>query len=295
MIISMYIIITILIIILVFMIIKLYFIRKSLKEIQNSISEILSTDTNNLLTISSSDKEIINLANSLNLELKNLREEKLQYENGNQELKTVMTNISHDMRTPLTAISGYIELIKENNDENKKKKYIEIIERKTNDLILLTEQLFDFSKTMDMKINIKKEKCCINEIIEESLVNYYSIFKKNNIVPKIEICNKKIYKYVDKNTIIRVFENILSNVSKYSNGDFKVVLDEYGRITFSNRATSLDATTVQKIFNRYFTVENAKKSTGLGLSIAKQLIELNDGTISAKYIKNHLIIEIYFK
>ena len=295
MIISMYIIITILIIILVFMIIKLYFIRKSLKEIQNSISEILSTDTNNLLTISSSDKEIINLANSLNFELKNLREEKLQYENGNQELKTVMTNISHDMRTPLTAISGYLELIKENNDENKKKKYIEIIERKTNDLILLTEQLFDFSKTMDMKINIKKEKCCINEIIEESLINYYSIFKKNNIVPKIEICNKKIYKYVDKNTIIRVFENILSNVSKYSNGDFKVVLDEYGRITFSNRATSLDATTVQKIFNRYFTVENAKKSTGLGLSIAKQLIELNDGTISAKYIKNHLIIEIYFK
>lgn len=295
MIISMYIIITILIIILVFMIIKLYFIRKSLKEIQNSISEILSTDTNNLLTISSSDKEIINLANSLNLELKNLREEKLQYENGNQELKTVMTNISHDMRTPLTAISGYIELIKENNDENKKKKFIEIIERKINDLILLTDQLFDFSKTMDMKINIKKEKCCINEIIEEALVNYYSIFKKNNIVPKIEICNKKIYKYVDKNTIIRVFENILSNVSKYSNGDFKVVLDEYGRITFSNRATSLDATTVQKIFNRYFTVENAKKSTGLGLSIAKQLIELNDGTISAKYIKNHLIIEIYFK
>ena len=295
MIISMYIIITILIIILVFMIIKLYFIRKSLKEIQNSISEILSTDTNNLLTISSSDKEIINLANSLNLELKNLREEKLQYENGNQELKTVMTNISHDMRTPLTAISGYLELIKENNEENIQKEYIEIIERKTNELIFLTEQLFDFSKTMDMKINIKKEKCCINEIIEESLANYYSILKKNNIIPKIEICNKKIYKYLDKNTIIRVFENILSNVSKYSNGDFKVVLTENGRITFSNKATSLDATTVQKIFNRYFTVENAKKSTGLGLAIAKQLIELNDGMISAKYIKNHLIIDIYFK
>lgn len=295
MIISMYIIITILIIILVFMIIKLYFIKKSLKEIQNQINEILLTDTNNLLTISSSDKEIINLANCLNIELKKLRKEKLQYENGNQELKTVMTNISHDMRTPLTAISGYLELIKENNEENIQKEYIEIIERKTNELIFLTDQLFDFSKTMDMKVNIKKEKCCINEIIEESLANYYSIFKKNNIIPKIEICNKKIYKYLYKNTIIRVLENILSNVSKYSNGDFKVVLAENGRITFSNKATSLDATTVQKIFNRYFTVENAKKSTGLGLAIAKQLIELNDGMISAKYIKNHLIIDIYFK
>lgn len=295
MIISMYIIITILIIIFVFMIIKLYFIKKSLKEIQNQINEILLTDTNNLLTISSSDKEIINLANCLNIELKKLRKEKLQYENGNQELKTVMTNISHDMRTPLTAISGYLELIKENNEENIQKEYIEIIERKTNELIFLTDQLFDFSKTMDMKVNIKKEKCCINEIIEESLANYYSVFKKNNIIPKIEICNKKIYKYLYKNTIIRVLENILSNVSKYSNGDFKVVLAENGRITFSNKATSLDATTVQKIFNRYFTVENAKKSTGLGLAIAKQLIELNDGMISAKYIKNHLIIDIYFK
>ena len=290
MIISMYIIITILIIILVFMIIKLYFIRKSLKEIQNSISEILSTDTNNLLTISSSDKEIINLANSLNFELKNLREEKLQYENGNQELKTVMTNISHDMRTPLTAISGYLELIKENNDENKKKKYIEIIERKTHDLILLTEQLFDFSKTMD--ISIKKEMLCINEILEEALINYYSVFKKNNIIPKIEICDKKIYRMVNKNSVIRVFENILSNVSKYSNGDFKVILDNYGKITFFFFFSSLDATTVQKIFNRYFTVENAKKSTGLGLAIAKQLVELNGGTIVAKYVKSYLIIEI---
>ena len=268
MIICLYVIITVLIIILTIMIIKIYFIRKSLKEMRKSISDILSTDTNSLLTISSSDKEVVNLANNLNIELKKLREEKLQYENGNQELKTVITNISHDMRTPLTAISGYLELIKENNEQNKRKKYIEIIERKTHDLILLTEQLFDFSKTMD--ISIKKEMLCINEILEEALINYYSVFKKNNIIPKIEICDKKIYRMVNKNSVIRVFENILSNVSKYSNGDFKVILDNYGKITFSNKATSLDSTTVQKIFDRYFTVENAKKSTGLGLSIAKQ-------------------------
>lgn len=290
MIICLYVIITVLIIILTIMIIKIYIIRKSLKEMRKSISEILSTDTNSLLTISSSDKEVVNLANNLNIELKKLREEKLQYENGNQELKTVMTNISHDMRTPLTAISGYLELIKENNEQKKRKKYIEIIERKTHDLILLTEQLFDFSKTMD--ISIKKEMLCINEILEEALINYYSVFKKNNIIPKIEICDKKIYRMVNKNSVIRVFENILSNVSKYSNGDFKVILDDYGKITFSNKATSLDATTVQKIFNRYFTVENAKKSTGLGLAIAKQLVELNGGTIVAKYVKSYLIIEI---
>ena len=274
------------------LIVKIYFMKKSVREIEISLKDILQTNTNNLLTISSSDKEIKRLASILNIELKELRKQRLQYETGNQELKSSITNISHDIRTPLTAISGYIDLIKENKNSDKNEEYLKIVEDKTKDLILLTEQLFDFSKTMDIGTKIKKEKCVINDILEETFANYYIIFKENNIVPQIEITENKIYKIVDINTIVRVFENILSNVTKYSNGDFKVILDNEGKITFSNKATSLDATTVEKIFNRYYTVENAKKSTGIGLSIAKQLVELNGGTINAKYIKSHLIIEI---
>ena len=268
--------------------------KKSIREIQKSLKDILKQNTNNLLTISSSDKDMKNLANDLNFELKKLRKQRLQFETGNQELKSSITNISHDMRTPLTAISGYIDLIKENNTNEKKETYLKIIENKANDLIFLTDQLFDFSKTMDISDKMVKEKCMINEILEETLANYYIIFKNKKIIPKIEITRNRIYKVINKNTIVRVFENILSNVTKYSNGDFKVILDDDGKITFSNKATSLDATTVEKIFNRYYTVENAKKSTGIGLSIAKQLVELNDGTINAKYIKEHLIIEIKF-
>ena len=113
-----------------------------------------------------------------------------------------------------------------------------------------------------------------------------------NINPQINICNNKIYKNVDETLITRVFENILSNVFKYSKGTFKVDLLENGKIIFTNNASSLDAIQVKKIFNRYYTVENAEKSTGLGLSIAKQLIELHNGKISATYIKKNLIIEI---
>lgn len=281
-------------IICVSLLLKIYFMKKSIREIQKSLKDILKQNTNNLLTISSSDKDMKNLANDLNFELKKLRKQRLQFETGNQELKSSITNISHDMRTPLTAISGYIDLIKENNTNEKKETYLKIIENKANDLIFLTDQLFDFSKTMDISDKMVKEKCMINEILEETLANYYIIFKNKKIIPKIEITQNRIYKVINKNTIVRVFENILSNVTKYSNGDFKVILDDDGKITFSNKATSLDATTVEKIFNRYYTVENAKKSTGIGLSIAKQLVELNDGTISAKYIKEHLIIEIKF-
>lgn len=284
--------ILIVIILLFLTIMKLYVFILSIKEIRIKLNKILKTDTNTLISVSSSNKEIKKLANDLNIELKELRKQKNQYENGNQELKSLITNISHDIRTPLTALSGYIDLIKENKDSNKKEEYLKIVENKTNDLILLTEHLFEFSKTMDNGIKIKKERCCINELLEEALANYYIVFKENNIQPKIDIYEEKIYKNIDKNAIIRVFENILSNVTKYSDGDFKVILDDNGKITFSNKATSLDATTVEKIFDRYYTVENAKKSTGLGLSIAKQLIELNDGKIVGKYLKGKLIIEI---
>lgn len=287
-----YIIIGLLVIVTCFLILKLIYIKLSIKDISRSLKNILKSDTNNVITISSKDKDIRNLADELNVELKELRKQKLQYENGNQELKQSITNISHDIRTPLTAISGYIDLLKDIDENDKQEQYMQIIERKTNDLISLTNQFFDFSKTIDIGNKIKKEKCFINEILEESLVNYYIIFKEKNIIPKIKITEKNIYRNIDKNTILRVFENILSNVSKYSNGDFKVILDENGKIIFSNKATSLDATTVEKIFNRYYTVENAKKSTGVGLSIAKQLVELNDGIIKAKYIKGYLIIEI---
>ena len=279
-------------IVLLFIAIKLYLIKKSIKEIRVSINKIIKTDTNQLLTISSSDKEMKKLANDLNKELQDLRKEKLQYQNGNQELKRIITNISHDMRTPLTAISGYIDLMKENKE--KQKEYMKIIEKKTEELTLLTDQLFDFSKTMDIGVEMKREKCYINEILEETLANMYHFFKEKQIEPKLEICTQKIYKDLDKHSIIRVFENILSNVCKYSDGDFKVTLNEKGIITFSNKATSLDATTVQKIFDRYFTVENAKKSTGLGLSISKQLVKLNGGKISAKYVNEYLIIQIEF-
>ena len=287
-----YVIIFILVLICILLIIKIINIKKALKEIEKSLNNILKTDTNNLITTSSSDKYIKNLTIIFNNELKIMRDQKLQYKNGNQELKRTITNISHDLRTPLTAIKGYIDLIKEENSNNKNEKYIKIIEKKSNELVELTEQLFDFSKTLDMNIEINKENCCINEILEETLVDYYTIFKVKNIKPEILLCEEKVYRMVNKASIVRIFENILSNILKYSNNNFIVELKNSGKIIFSNKATNLDETTVQKIFDRYFTVENAKKATGLGLSIAKQLVELNNGTINAKYIKDILIIEI---
>ena len=285
-----YIIIGALLLVCIVLIIRIYMIKKSIKETEKSLEYILRTDTNNLITVS--DKTVKNLASFLNRELKDLRKAQLQYENGNQELKRNITNISHDLRTPLTAIRGYADLLQEENLPQKGEEYLKIINKKVGELTELTGQLFDFSKTIDTDMNLVKENSCINELLEEALVGYYPIFKEKNIVPEISICEQKIFRTINKASITRVFENIFSNVVKYSNGNFKVELKSDGKIIFSNNATTLDATSVQKIFNRYFSVENAKESTGIGLSIAKQLVELNGGSISAEYVKKELIIEV---
>ena len=284
--------IIVLIVIVIYCAIKIFLLRKSIKEIRFNLNRILVSNTNNLISISSTDRELINLTNDLNVELEKLREERLQYENGNQELKHSITNISHDLRTPLTAISCYVDLLKEEILTKKQGRYINIINDKTNELVNLTEQLFDYSKSLDLEKKNNKKSYCINEILEETVGSYYNIFKKKDIIPNIKICEKKIYKNIDKTKVIRIFENLISNCIRYSDNGCNIELKESGKVVFSNKASKLDSMTVKQIFDRYYTIENIDKNSGVGLSIAKQLVELNGGNIVAKYLKDVLYIEI---
>lgn len=273
---------------------KLVIIKSELRNIEAKLTKIINSDTNNLLTISSGDKDLVRLVKKLNKNLSHLRKLELEYSNGNTDLKESITNISHDLRTPLTAIRGYLDLINIENLTSKEQEYLRYIEYKVNDLTNLTEQLFDFTKSLDTYNTANKKDVCLNIILENAIGSYYTIFKTNNIEPNISITSNKIYRYLDESMLIRILENIISNAIKYSDGDFNLTLDEAGLISISNKTSSLDKTSVKKIFNRYFTVENARKKGGVGLSIAKQLVELNGGTIKAKYFRGYLIIEIIF-
>ena len=179
----------ILLIVSIFLIIKLCIIKHSIKEIEKAFTYILKSDTNNIITISSSDKDIKNLAININNNLIDLRKQTIQFKSGNQELKKIITNISHDLRTPLTSIKGYIDLVLKESLSSKQKQYLKIIEKKANEITELTNQLFEFSKLMD--VDIEKEECCINEILEETLLGYYNIFKEKNIIQKFLFVIKK--------------------------------------------------------------------------------------------------------
>lgn len=274
------------------LVLKITAMKKSIREIEESFTNILKSDTNSLTTISSGDKDLKKLGKVINENLKTLRKLEIEYEQGNQELKRSITNISHDLRTPLTAIRGYLDLIDHQNLTKKQKDYLKYIDIKVKDLISLTEQLFDFSKGIDQNKDIVKEEVNMNQVLEEVICSFYELFKKNKIEPKIHITDKQIVKKINKEMLKRILENILSNAVKYSEEDFTIRLKDNGVLEFFNKTTVLDKISAEKIFDRYYTVENAKKSVGIGLSIAKQLVELNNGKIKSSYEKGFFKIII---
>lgn len=275
--------------------IKYILLKLSLNKLYKDFELIINSDTNNLLTISCNDKNLKEFINKLNKNLKKLRKLELEYNQGNINLKHTITNISHDLRTPLTAIKGYLDILDKKNFTKEQIKYFNIINTKVNDLVNLTEELFNYSKILDKAYLIKKEQVCLNIVLEEVLCSYYDLFKNNNIIPKIDITSNKIIKEIDLICFKRIIENIISNLLKYSNKSIYIKLDNTGSITFINKTKKLDKVSVGKIFDRYFTVESSKKSNGIGLSIAKELVIVNNGEITAKYINNKLIIKIVFK
>ena len=284
-----FVIVCILAIVTVVLSVKLYLIKKSVREIRDEMAYRLENSTNTLIGISSRDKDMCGLADSLNKNLRELRNKRHIYEQGDHELKEAITNISHDLRTPLTAITGYLDLM-ENIGNEEVSHYTSIIRSRTEVMKQLTEELFRYSIIVSVQES-NMENVCINEVLEETLAGFYGEITKHGIVPDIDITDERIEKKLDKSALSRIFSNIISNAIKYSDGDFHVKMHG-SNITFSNSAKKITSIEAEKLFDRFYTVETARNSTGLGLSIAKILTERMGGKISAGISGNLLTIEI---
>ncbi len=274
------------------LIIKVTILRKTLKEIAESFSYCLKNDTNNRITVSSSDKQVKKLVAELNGELELLREEHHRFVQGDRELKNAVTNISHDLRTPLTAISGYLEMLRSEEKTPEVGRYLEIIGGRVEAMKQLTEELFSYSVIMSSEEKMNREEVVVNDALEESIAGYYSVLSEKGIVPDIDITDEKVIRDLDRSALSRVFSNLINNAVKYSDGDLSISLSTDGIVKFSNSASGLTSVQVDKLFDRFYTVEAARNSTGLGLSIARTLIEQMDGSISAQFDNNRLSITI---
>lgn len=274
------------------LLLKIFYMRKAIREIKRGFSEKLYTDTNTPIMLSSHDKLVSSLANDINVELKELQKQKHRYIQGDKELKNAITNISHDLRTPLTTICGYLSLLDKEEKSEHIARQLSIIKNRTFALKQLVEELFRYTTIISDTENSVYTETVINSVLEDCISSYYAIFKEKGITPNINLCEQKIVRSVDKTALLRIFNNVIDNAIKYSEGDLTISLFENGKIVFSNHTSDLNEIQIGKLFDRFYTVNTARKSTGLGLSIAKALIEKMDGNISADYSNNVLSIII---
>lgn len=281
-------------VIICFLLIKIYLMKKSVKEIEEKLSEKLRTETNTLIDISGRDRDLRRLADTLNVELRKMREERWRFKQGDKELKDAVTNISHDLRTPLTAVWGYLDLLKKEKKSETAAGYLEIIENRTRVMKELAEELFDYSLIISAEEEEKRERICLNAALEESIASFYGAIRQKGIKPEIIMTERRIERELDAMALTRIFGNIINNAIKYSDGDLKVELKEDGTIIFSNSAKNLNSVAAERLFDRFYTVETGRNSTGLGLSISKYLTEKMGGRIHAEYEEGRLIVAVRF-
>ena len=196
--------------------IKVLLMKKAAIEIFEEMEEKLKNDTNTLITVSTSDKSMRKLAQKLNEQLKELRKRRHYFMQGDAELKEAVTNISHDIRTPLTAICGYLELLEGEEMSKKAIRYLEIIKSRTEILENLTEELFQYSMITTGEEDMEREEVVINSVLEESIAAFYTVLTEVNISPHIKITEKRIVRKLSPSALSRIFSNLINNAVKYS-------------------------------------------------------------------------------
>ena len=278
----------------VFLLLYLLSLRHAIREVAEELEEKLRTDTNTLISISAGDRTIRMLAAQIDRQLRALRRERLRLRSGNDELTAAVTNISHDLRTPLTAICGYLDLLEREPQSPKCARYLAVIRQRTDAMRGLTEELFRYSVITATADELDRQPVCLNDVLEQSLAGFYGALSARGITPEIRMPAEPVTRQLDAAALRRVFDNILSNAVKYADGDLAVSLLPNGTVTFTNSARALGRVQAERLFDRFYTVETARDATGLGLSIAKLLTEKMGGAITAAYDAGRLCIRMAF-
>ena len=286
---------------LIIAVIKIALLKRGYDELTDNIEDQVRGKTQIPVTLTTADSHARRTAETLNHELAKLQDLRNEYLDGNRKVAQAVTEISHDIRTPLTAINSYLDLMKDEENEALKQEYLERIKSRTLSLSDLADELFKYSTSTDptrypvQSEEVSSEPIDICRTLEECILSFYAAFKGKGIEPEIELPDEPVYVLCDKKSANRIFENIISNAIKYANDSLCVRLNSDGTAVFSNPAPDLTPVSAAKLFDRYFTVKEGSNSTGLGFSIAKELIVRNGGTIESELIDGVLSIKVHFK
>ncbi|MBK3496031.1 HAMP domain-containing histidine kinase [Viridibacillus sp. YIM B01967] len=293
-------------VILTFIISLLVMIRKKVKYLQHiteSVQTIANGKLGNTIEIKGNDElsQLASNINNMSKELENKFKHERQIESAKNEL---ITNISHDLRTPLTSIIGYVDLLrkKEYRDDEQLYDYLEIIYSKSQNFRELINELFEYTKLTSPDLRLNFTEVELGGLLEQIIGEYMPILENEGLDIQKSIPEEDIHVSMDIEKMVRVYDNLLMNVIKYSMkpSTIKVDLHIVGIktiLSISNQAENLPVQDVNKLFERFYRGDKARKEdggSGIGLAISKRIIELHGGTIEADYREGWLTFTIEY-
>lgn len=243
----------------VFLSVKLILIKKSLREIRQGLEDRLKVETNTLIDTASRDRDLVALREALNDQLRELRAQRRQFQQGDQQLKQSLTQLSHDLRTPLTAIVGYLQLAEEEPASPRLKSILAVLKERAQTLRQLSEQLFSYSVAALDPPPLTKQAVDLRRMLEKNLAAVYVLFEKQGIEPEVTMPETPVIRTLESKALDRILQNLLDNAAKYGGRELSVTLKTNGEIVFVNSAGSLSWTEVEKMFDRYYTVNTGRR------------------------------------
>ena len=271
-----------------------FLLKRDIRQLNNKLSDIAHIDTNARLVTNTFDKRISDLVQSINDMLRRNRKDHYDVRRIEAELKRAITNISHDLRTPLTAARGYLQMLESPDlDVKTRARYLDIISGRLDSLGILMNNLFEFARIIEGNTTVDIQQVNVSNILRDSLSEAYGELERKGFTVDVDIPEAPVICLCDTDALRRVLQNLLKNVYYHGKEYLRVRLSD-GRIEITNKTDDLNKLDVEHIFERFYTADTARtnKSTGLGLAIATELTHRMSGKISAKKDDDMLVISI---
>ncbi len=294
-------IIVLLVIIILALTVFLSVVLSELGRLADRLAFISENETNMQLDTSVNIWKLNRLVRQINKIIACFKGKSVTSKQNERAFKQALTGLSHDLRTPLTSAAGYIQMLRSGKTpDSKREAYLDTIEKRLKSVKTMLDALFEYAMLQSDDYPIAMQKVDICDTLCEVLSAYYDDFSTKGITPEIILERESFFAFLDRNALIRIFENLVSNSLKHGKGNIKVSIstaDGHVEIRFENAVEDLSDDDARQLFDRFYTADKSRSSgnTGLGLAIVKELVDKTGGEIEAHLDDGYLAISIRYR
>jgi signal transduction histidine kinase len=273
---------------------RLIFLKREIRKLNLALGAIVDTDTNSQLNVNSFDNDITVFAETINTLLERNRRDNNEKVRTETDLKRAITNISHDLRTPLTSASGYLQMLDSSElDEKTRTRYFMIIQERLDALSGLTNSLFEFARVIEGNVILDIQKINICNVIRDTLSANFAELERKGFSVDVDIPDTPVFYFCDADAIGRVLHNLVKNACVHGTTYLRIRFDD-GALEIANKIEKDNDVDTERLFDRFYTSDASRsnKNTGLGLAIVKELMERMGGKITVHANEGMLVMRI---